>query len=52
MRATKLSRKQWQYLQKKFKIDTVGAKLLKETNTDYVIQFTDGHISEYPKETT
>ena len=52
MRTKKLSRRQWQYLQRQFKIDTIGARLVKETSNSYVIQHSDGHISEDPKKTT
>ena len=50
MKQTKrLSRKQWQFLQRKYKIDTVGVRLVRETKESLIVQLADGKIVEYSK---
>ena len=45
----KLTRSQWSFLSKKYKVDTFGARLVEETKDCLIVQFPDGTIREFSK---
>ena len=46
----KLPRNVREFLERKYKIDTVGVRLVEETKDKITVQFPDGNIMRYSKE--
>ena len=45
----KLTRSQWTFLNKVYKIDTTGVRLVEETKDTLKVMFPDGTVKEFSK---